>query len=101
VIRLGEAHSRASRDQAVEGSPSLAWLRDLRRAAGRVRRIGQAYTLAGLAVNGDDLIRELDIPPGRKLGTTLRLLLDRVLDDPSLNDRKTLLGVARRELLGS
>jgi poly(A) polymerase/tRNA nucleotidyltransferase (CCA-adding enzyme) len=48
-----------------------------------------------LAVNGDDLMRELDLPPGPEVGRLLDVLLQAVLDDPARNQRDTLLGIAR------
>jgi len=48
-----------------------------------------------LAVGGDDLIGELGLAPGPEIGRLLDGLLQAVLDDPALNDRDTLLRVAR------
>ncbi len=51
-----------------------------------------------LAVDGDDLIRELGLVPGPTLGRVLDELLDRVIADPALNDRPTLLLLAESML---
>jgi len=51
-----------------------------------------------LAVRGDDLIAELGVPPGPRLGRMLDELLDRVIADPKLNDRATLLLLAESML---
>jgi tRNA nucleotidyltransferase (CCA-adding enzyme) len=51
-----------------------------------------------LAVRGDDLMAELGIPAGPRLGRILDGLLDRVIADPKLNDRATLLLVAESML---
>jgi tRNA nucleotidyltransferase/poly(A) polymerase len=56
------------------------------------------YTLADLAVNGDDLIA-LGYREGPSLGAALARLLDDVIDDPAANERETLLARAR-ELAG-
>lgn len=48
-----------------------------------------------LAVNGDDLIRELGLQPGPRLGGLLDALLDQVIADPVLNDRATLMLLAQ------
>jgi tRNA nucleotidyltransferase (CCA-adding enzyme) len=48
-----------------------------------------------LAIDGDDLITELGLQPGPAIGRLLDGLLDRVLADPGLNDRPTLLLLAR------
>jgi putative nucleotidyltransferase with HDIG domain len=47
-----------------------------------------------LAVDGDDLMAELGLPPGPHLGGILDDLLERVVADPKLNDRATLLMLA-------
>jgi poly(A) polymerase/tRNA nucleotidyltransferase (CCA-adding enzyme) len=47
-----------------------------------------------LEVDGDDLMAELGLPAGPTLGRILDGLLDRVVADPALNDRPTLLLLA-------
>ncbi|MGE0871772.1 MAG: CCA tRNA nucleotidyltransferase [Kofleriaceae bacterium] len=49
-----------------------------------------------LAVTGKDIMDELEIAPGPILGRTLAAILERVLDQPELNTREQLLGVARQ-----
>lgn len=44
-----------------------------------------------IKVNGDDLIKDLDIQPGPRMGFILAILLEEVLDDPSLNEKEKLL----------
>lgn len=51
----------------------------------------QCVSLKDLAVNGSDLIRETGAQPGPSLGRILQELLQEVIDDPSLNERTTLL----------
>jgi hypothetical protein len=48
-----------------------------------------------LDVDGDDLMRELGLRPGPRLGRLLDALVERVIDDPALNDRATLLLLAQ------
>lgn len=50
----------------------------------------EAVTLKDLAISGNDLIAE-GMPPGRQIGEALSALLERVLDDPSLNTKEILL----------
>ena len=47
-----------------------------------------------LAIDGHDLQRELGLEPGPRIGIVLDRLMERVLDDPSLNERETLLRLA-------
>lgn len=49
----------------------------------------------GLAVDGTDLMDQLGLPQGPILGHILEALLERVISDPALNDRPTLLLLAR------
>lgn len=48
-----------------------------------------------LAVNGHDLIAELGLAPGPRLGRVIDELLERVLADPGLNERGSLLLLAQ------
>ena len=59
---------------------------------------GVALDRGGLALDGNDLIRELGLEPGPVIGRLLDRLLDRVIGDPSLNTRDRLLAVARAVL---
>ena len=56
-----------------------------------------AYRLADLAVDGDELLA-LGYREGPALGAELARLLDLVIDDPSTNERETLLALAREAL---
>lgn len=60
---------------------------------------GVPLTLRDLAITGSDLITELKVTPGRQLGTLLEQLLDGVLEDPTLNQRRTLLDRAAQLLV--
>ena len=82
----------ASADARVRGAPDVAgslpplFQSDLDR--------GVALSTKDLAITGSDLMTELKMPPSRELGNLLDALLEVVLDDPSLNERATLLGRA-------
>ena len=54
-----------------------------------------ALTTRDLAVTGDDVMRELNIPPGPQVGNALSYLLDKVLEDPRRNQRDLLLQLLR------
>jgi len=53
-----------------------------------------ALTVKDLAVGGHELMA-LGLPPGPGIGRIQRALLERVLDDPSVNSVETLTGIAR------
>jgi tRNA nucleotidyltransferase (CCA-adding enzyme) len=60
----------------------------------RIRRRGDPLTRSDLAVTGSDL--EALGASGPRIGQLLSELLERVLDDPALNTRDTLLELARK-----
>ncbi len=50
---------------------------------------------SALAIDGDDLMAELGLAPGPRLGRVIAELLDRVIADPGLNERGSLLLLAQ------
>ncbi|HZP97821.1 MAG TPA: HD domain-containing protein [Candidatus Limnocylindria bacterium] len=56
-----------------------------------------AFSPRDLAIDGNDVMRELGLRPGPEVGRILRALFERVLDDPDLNTRERLLALAREE----
>jgi len=50
-----------------------------------------AFGINELAIDGDDLKAHFSLPEGILIGEILRFLLDRVLDEPELNNSKELL----------
>lgn len=49
-----------------------------------------------LEINGNDVMRELNLKPSKAVGDALKALLEKVLDKPELNERETLLGMLNR-----
>jgi putative nucleotidyltransferase with HDIG domain len=83
-------------DNIGSGKPPLAGhLDELRERVERELEAGVVLDLRGLAIGGDDLMAELGVPPGPELGRILDALLERVIADPSINQRPTLLAEAR------
>jgi tRNA nucleotidyltransferase (CCA-adding enzyme) len=71
----------------------------LARFSERVSRVmsqGRAFTVRQVAINGRDLMERLGIPPGTQVGVLLQELLQTVLDDPALNEKERLLGIAEK-----
>jgi len=84
LLRLASAVWGAERAAGAGGAvPSAAAVRALYRRAVRAA-YRDPVEAADLAVGGDDLL-SLGVPPGPLVGKILHCLLDRVLDDPSLN----------------
>jgi poly(A) polymerase/tRNA nucleotidyltransferase (CCA-adding enzyme) len=48
-----------------------------------------------LKLNGNDLMKELDVEPGPKVGAILAVLLSNVIDDPALNEKEKLIELAK------
>ncbi len=90
LIALLQAEARASGrpggEEAVEG---------LRQAAESIVAGKEPLQIRDLAINGNDL-KELGVRPGREMGSILNGLLEVVLDNPEMNDKGVLLGLARR-----
>lgn len=60
-----------------------------------VKEKGECTSLRSLAVKGDDLIA-LGIKPGKKIKELLDSLLEKVIEEPKLNERETLLNLLRQ-----
>jgi tRNA nucleotidyltransferase (CCA-adding enzyme) len=87
LLRLGEADALG---KGREVDRELAALRQLRSRIDKAIEEGNALTTQDLAVGGSDVLDYVD-GPGPIVGEILRTLLDRVLEDPSLNTRDKLL----------
>jgi tRNA nucleotidyltransferase (CCA-adding enzyme) len=61
-------------------------LGELRRRIGEVAAEDAAMRVGDLALGGKDVMRILNLAPSRQIGVLLEKLLDRVLDQPSLNN---------------
>ncbi len=48
-----------------------------------------------LKINGNNLMKELEVEPGPKIGAILAVLLSNVLDDPTLNAKEKLIELAK------
>ena len=65
-------------------------LGELKRRITEVAASDAALRVTDLAIDGQDVMRVLAVPPGREIGVVLERLLELVLDDPSLNTREKL-----------
>lgn len=57
----------------------------------------QCVAVKDLAISGKDLI-DIGMKPGPELGEMLKILLDKVLDDPELNEKDVLIGLAKARI---
>ncbi|MBI3522464.1 MAG: HD domain-containing protein [Chloroflexi bacterium] len=76
-------------------SPRLYALEDLwQRVEEEIQR-ATAFSPRDLEIDGNDVMRELGLEPGTEVGRIIRELFERVLDNPDLNARDSLLLEAR------
>lgn len=59
-----------------------------------IEQLHQPMAVTDLAVNGNDIMIGLGLTPGPILGMLLQKLLEKVLENPSLNEKTTLLTLA-------
>jgi tRNA nucleotidyltransferase (CCA-adding enzyme) len=93
VADLFRLHFADWRGNRAKPSPPSE-LRALYRRAREVMRETHALKVTDLAIGGDDL-RGLGLEPGPAFGDILNALLQRVVEEPALNEREWLLNTAR------
>ena len=76
-------------------SPRMYALEALWRRVQEQIAAANAFSLRDLAIDGNDIMRELAILPGPEVGRILNVLFERVLDEPSLNTREKLIELAK------
>jgi poly(A) polymerase/tRNA nucleotidyltransferase (CCA-adding enzyme) len=96
---LDDLYALRRADDAASGvrQPARGGLDELQ-ARGDRALTGDPMAHGQLAVDGNDLVRELGIRPGPLVGRLLDGLMEAVLDDPGLNRRVTLLALARERI---
>lgn len=85
---------RAEAQACTHDPDRAARLEDVCARAQRILAAGDALTVAELSTTGGELMRILDITPGRIVGRLLDALLARVLEDPSLDTPERLAELA-------
>ena len=98
IERTDDLYALGRADALGKGRPiedELARIAHLGERVAKVLAAGDALTVKSLAINGHDLMKDLAMKPGRRIGEVLEALLEHVLDDPTKNDRDTLLALAR------
>jgi len=70
--------------------------RELRARISEVAADDATLRVTDLAIDGKDVMRLLDIPPSKRIGQILDELLERVLDDPTLNQKENLERLVRQ-----
>lgn len=80
--------SRGNREEVVR-------TRELRDRVETELASEQALKIEDLQIDGGDVMRELGLPEGKRVGEVLRELFERVLDEPELNTRERLIEILR------
>jgi tRNA nucleotidyltransferase (CCA-adding enzyme) len=84
-LRLADALGNGTR------GPDTRRLEAMAKRIERVLREASALSVHQLAVDGDDVMRALGLPPGPEVGRVLTTLLEQVIEQPALNTRPALL----------
>ena len=96
--RVEDLYALSRADALGKGRDVTAELEALTKLEERVAGVlaaKDALSVRELRVDGNDVIRELGIKPSRRVGEVLEALLEKVVEDPSLNERETLLAMIR------
>ncbi len=88
LLKVIEADKKAQNPKLLEERSRK--FRRLWEIYNEVKKKGQCTSLKTLAINGDDLIAA-GVAPGRKIKELLDNLLEKVIEEPELNNRETLL----------
>jgi tRNA nucleotidyltransferase (CCA-adding enzyme) len=98
LYALNDADVRA---KGRDFDDDLRALADLRAHVTRVLDAGAALSPRDLAIDGNDLIKELGLAPGPIIGKILEALLEAVINGEVANEREPLLARAREYVLAS
>ena len=95
LIKIKKADMAAQSDYRLEERRNV--LDGLCRMYEEIMTEKDCLTIKDLAVNGSDLIA-VGVKPGERMGQILQYLLDKVLDEPRLNDKNILLNMVNEYL---
>lgn len=81
-------------DRLGSGARQTSWrLEEMKQRM--IEQLHQPLSVHDLAINGHDLMTELNLKPGPILGQLLATLFEKVLENPELNTKETLVTEAR------
>jgi poly(A) polymerase/tRNA nucleotidyltransferase (CCA-adding enzyme) len=89
ALRVADCMSRGMEEEVIK-------LEELRERVQKELETRHALSVKDLAIDGADLIRELQIKEGPDVGRILNELFDDVVENPDLNNRETLLELAKK-----
>jgi tRNA nucleotidyltransferase (CCA-adding enzyme) len=83
---------------AMEQEIGLGYLIDLEKRIQKIIDEENALHICDLAIDGKDVMDALQIAPGPRVGQILNDLLEKVLDQPALNQREKLLALIKEHV---
>lgn len=84
-------------DRLGSGARRTSWrLEEMKQRM--IEQLNQPMEVKDLKIDGNDLIKEFDLKPGKILGEILQYLFDKVMDGPELNNRHDLLKLSKQYL---
>lgn len=84
-------------DRLGSGAKRTSWrLEEMKQRM--IEQLNQPMDIKDLKINGNDLMKEFNLKPGRILGEILNYLFEQVMDDPNLNNREKLISLAEEYL---
>jgi tRNA nucleotidyltransferase (CCA-adding enzyme) len=98
--RVEDLYALNRADVLGKGRDVTGELEAIEKLKGRVAAVlaaKDALSVRELEVDGKDVMRELGIPPSRRVGEVLEILLERVVEDPTKNERDALLAMIREQ----
>lgn len=95
LCALAQAHAAVTCGERAEQECTTA-LHELEARARRLLSEGAAMSTKDLAVTGKDVMQELGLAPGPRVGELLGRLLEVVTEEPALNNRQALLAEAHK-----
>jgi tRNA nucleotidyltransferase (CCA-adding enzyme) len=81
-------------DRLGSGARKTSWrLEEMKKRM--IEQLHQPFEIRDLAINGDDLMKEFNLKPGKQIGEILHKLFEVVLEDPEKNNKEILLTKAK------
>lgn len=96
LLHLREA-DQAGKGQSPEELASRTQVNDMRTLVEQQREMGAPVQQAAMAINGNDILG-LGLKPGPAVGQVLQFLTNAVVENPELNTREQLIGLAQQQI---
>ena len=93
-LRLADIYGMHNKPVRGHDSSTIRLLNELKERCDKEKEANTALSLKDLKVNGKDLMQE-GIPAGKELGRILNELMETVLEDPTQNNKETLINIAK------